>query len=106
MSSTHDIFKQLGLENITAQEKLQLTEELGDVALNRFAARLESMLTDEQIVEFEALMQTDESAAFDLLEKFVPNYKQIVQEEIGLLRNDMLSTHAAVMEKLKQNGKL
>jgi hypothetical protein len=97
---TQDLFKQLGLEKLADSEKLSLSEDLGGVALDRVANRLGAILTPEQASEFEAKLQTNEAAAFTLLEKFVPNYTSIAREEIELLRNEVVDTHAEVMKKL------
>ncbi len=99
-----DLFKQLGLEKLSDEEKLKLSEDLGEVALNRIADRLEAILTPEQASEFESMLQTDEAAAFQLLEKFVPNYQSIVEEEIVSLRQELVDTQAQVMKKLKHSN--
>jgi hypothetical protein len=99
-ATTKDLFKQLGLEKLTDQEKFNLSEDLGGVALDRIASRLEAILTPEQASEFETMLHTDEKGAFELLERFVPDYPSIVQEEIQLLRDDVTATHAEVMKKL------
>jgi hypothetical protein len=96
----NDLFKQLGLQNLSDEDKLKMSEGLGEVVLNRVADRLEAILTPEQAVEFDTLLQTDEAAAFSLLEKYVPEYPEIVAEEMEIVRSDMINTHAAVMKKL------
>jgi hypothetical protein len=95
-----DLFQQIGLEKLADQEKLNISEDLGAVAMDRIATRLEAILTKEQAREFEALLHSDEAKAFTLLKKFVPNYPSIVEEEINLLRDDIVDTHAEVMKKL------
>jgi hypothetical protein len=95
-----DLFQQIGLEKLADQEKLNISEDLGAVAMDRIATRLEAVLTKEQAQEFEALLHSDEAKAFTLLKKFVPNYPSIIEEEINLLRDDIVDTHAEVMKKL------
>ena len=99
-TNVRDLFTQLGLEKLTDKEKLRLSDDLAAVALDRIASRLEAILTPEQAAQFENLLHTDEKGAFELLEKFVPDYPQIVQEEITLLRSDVVDTQADVMKKL------
>ncbi len=95
-----DLFKQLGLKKLSRQEKLDLSEDLGGVAMNRVADRLESLLTPEQVHEFETMLQTDEPKAFELLETFVPQYSAIVAEEIEQVRAEVTTTQAEVMKRL------
>lgn len=95
-----DLFKQLGLSKLSDKDKLKLTEDLGGIVMSRVAARLEAILTTEQALEFETLLHTDEAKGFYYLETIVPNYPEIVSEEIEALRDDMKYTHAVVMKKL------
>lgn len=97
-----DFFTQLGLQKLSDQDKLDLSEDLGEIALDRIAVRIESLLTPEQIAEFEKTLETDETAAFELLKQFVPDYPTIAREEIDQLRAEIVHTHAAVMKKLNQ----
>jgi hypothetical protein len=98
---TSDLFTKLGLEKLSDQEKLNLSEDLGGVALDRIAARFEEILTPEQALEFERLLKTDESKAFALLETFIPDYASIARDEIETLQAEIVDTHTAVMKKLK-----
>lgn len=97
---TGDLFKQLGLDKLSDQTKSDLSEELGQVALDRIASRLEALLTPEQADQFEAALQADEVKAFELLRQFVPEYPQIVQQEIAALRDDMTDSQADIMKKM------
>jgi succinate dehydrogenase flavin-adding protein (antitoxin of CptAB toxin-antitoxin module) len=98
--STKGLFKQLGLEKLSDQEKLNISEDLGEVALNNVADRLDAILTPEQTQAFEEMLQTDQAQAFALLETFVPNFSVIVAEEIESLRANLLDTHAQTMKNL------
>lgn len=97
---SEDLFARLGLAKLSDKEKAALSGDLGEVALHRIAARLEALMTHEQMSEFENLLQHDETAAFDLLKEYVPDYPVIAREEIDQLRSEIVDTHDAVMKKL------
>lgn len=95
----NDLFKQLGLQKLSNEDKLRLSEDLGGVALERIAVRLEARLTPEQMDSFESLLQTDEAEAFTLLKEYVPDYQTIAREEIEQLQDEVINTHDSIMKK-------
>lgn len=98
----NDLFKQLGLDGLSDEAKAGLSEDLGEVAMNRIADRLESLLTPEQAAEFEAELKTDEATAYALLKGYIPDYQSIIREELEQLRAEVIGTHDDVMKKLGQ----
>ncbi len=99
-----DLFEKLGMTNLSHEEKAKMSEDLGEVIMGRVATRMEAILTPEQAEEFEVLLQKDEATAFERLKQFVPNYDEIVQEEVDYMRIDMLETQAEVVERLSQRS--
>lgn len=95
-----DLFKRLGLGKLSDESKSALSEDMGEAAMARIAARLEAMMTPEQMSAFEDKLKTDEAAAFDLLKEYVPGYQSIAREEIDAVRDEIISAHDAVMKKL------
>lgn len=102
-SHTGDLFKQLGLQKLSKSSKNELSEQLGQVAMDRIAARLEAILTPEQAEEFESVLQRDEDEAFALLAQFVPEYPAIVIEEVTGVQNETVAMHDSIMQRFQAN---
>lgn len=95
-----DLFQALGLAHLSDQEKEKMQEQLGGVVLERVLNRGEALLKRRDRKAFNRLRRTDSAGAYEMLERNLPTFSAIVQEEANRIRADMTDTHAAVMKKL------
>ncbi|HEV2973705.1 MAG TPA: hypothetical protein VGX69_01755 [Solirubrobacteraceae bacterium] len=95
-----DLFTQLGFDQLSDDEKQEMSEQLGEVVLAQIEHRCKPLLSRKHRKAYEKLARTDAVAAFQLLEQCIPNFAAIAQEETARVRRETVDTHAAVMRKL------
>ena len=82
--------KQQGITGLSTDDAQSLLQHLYSELELRVGMRLSENLTDEQLAEFEDITNRgDEEAAFNWLETNCPNYKDVVQEELDKLSNEL-----------------
>lgn len=80
----------LGLGALPQEEKEKMKAHVYETLEMQVGMRLASGMTDEQLNEFESLMNNnDESGALKWLESNFPNYKQVVAEEFEKLKGEI-----------------
>lgn len=87
-----NFLKDLGLADLPADEKdaflLHLYEELE----LRVGVELSKTLSEAQLVEFERLIEKDNPTdALEWLETNCPNYKQVVDQELEKLKQEIIA---------------
>jgi hypothetical protein len=95
-----DLFKQLGLDHLSGDEKQTMTDQLGEVVLGEIERRCKPLLSRKQRKTYDKLARTDPAEALILLEQYIPSFSAVAQETMAQVRRDTVDTHAAVMKKL------
>ncbi len=87
-----DLFKELGLENVSYEERMGLLDEMGKVAMDGIWLRLLEHLTEADQAELEKLTDaSDDPAAFmGFLKKKIPNLEDVIKEEIASYKSILL----------------
>jgi uncharacterized protein DUF5663 len=94
-----ELLSELGLEMLPAWEKDLLLAHIGETLEIRVGIRLASEWSDDQLDEFEALLQaSDEEAASAWLETNVPDYRSIVAAELTRLKGELMTQSGAILE--------
>lgn len=87
-----DMFKELGLESISYEERVELLDQMGKVVLEGIWVRILENLSDNDKIELEKL--TDGVVASEELITFlkgkIPNFEDIVKEEIASYKSIIL----------------
>jgi hypothetical protein len=80
----------LGLASLPQDEKEKMKAHIYETLEMQVGMRLASGMSDEQLNEFESLMNNnDEAGALKWLETNFPNYKQVVAEEFEKLKKEI-----------------
>jgi hypothetical protein len=65
----------------------------------RVGIRLASAMTDQQLDDFEAAVETDEDTALRWLEENVPNYRDVVAQELDQMRVEIRQIAPIILAK-------
>lgn len=85
-----DFLAQLGLAALPAEDKKKMLAHIYETLELRVGMRLAQNMSDAQLDEFEKLMDAnDEAGALTWLETNVPNYKEVVAEELEKLKSEI-----------------
>ena len=88
-----NFLKELGLDQLPENQKQAFLEQVYSTLEERVGIQLSEGLTDDQLEEFEGIIDRNESKISSWLEKFVPDYKnqedfQKIQQATGLDAED------------------
>lgn len=90
ISLDDDLLEELGLGSLPAAERKPFLQHVYDTLEIRVGQALTSKLTSDQLAEFEAVIDTgDEAGPLQWLTETVPTYKQTVNEEFELLKQEI-----------------
>ena len=95
----NEFLQNVGLARLPDWEKNLLLEHLYDTLEMRVGVRLSDDMSNEQLDEFEHYFQDkDDAGAFKWLETNFPNYKDIVQAEFDVLKDELLTYAPEILE--------
>lgn len=81
-----DLFKELGLENLASEEKQSLVDDTAYVMIRGAWIKLFEALSPGKQVEFSDLLEGDPEnteAIVEFLRTEIPNYEDIIKEEVA-----------------------
>src|SRR5690606_13320459 len=85
-----NLLKELGLGALPPAEKNKMLAHIYETLEMRVGMTLAQQMTDEQLNEFEAFIDSnDEAGALKWLETNFPNYKQVVADELEKLKTEI-----------------
>lgn len=88
----------LGLGGMPDDQKQAFLQHLYEELELRVGTRLSEGMTDEQLGEFEKLIDAnDQAGALKWLETHRPNYKQVVAEELEALKQEVASNKDKIL---------
>ncbi len=88
-----DLFKELGLENIPAEQKMALGEEMIKTVWQMILVRILETLSDEKKDKLYDLMNAGEPEAVnEYLKAEIPDYDNLVQEEIAKYKQMLVAS--------------
>jgi hypothetical protein len=87
------LLDELGLSALPQEEKTSLLKHIYETLEMRVGMRLAEQMSNAQLDEFERFFNAqDDAGAFRWLETNFPNYKDIVAEEFGKLKQEVGQT--------------
>ena len=92
-----NIIDELNLQALDDDKKMKLIETMSDVVQKRLTLRVVQEMSDEHKNEFEKILDTDSGNISEFLQKVFPNFLDMVQEEIVVLKKDLI-------DKFKKNN--
>lgn len=95
----------LGLGNMPDDQKQAFLQHLYEELELRVGTRLSEGMTDEQLAEFEKLIDAnDQQGALTWLETNRPNYKQVVSEELEKLRKEVMDNRDLIIGDMQSQA--
>lgn len=90
--------EELGLGGMPDEQKKAFLQHLYEELELRVGTRLSEGMSDEQLGDFEKLIDADDQAgALKWLETNRPNYKQVVAEELDKLKNEVAANKDKIL---------
>lgn len=100
-----NLLKEIGLADLPASEKNKMFSHIYETLEMRVGMKLANQMTDAQLSEFEAFIdRNDEAGALKWLETNFPNYKQVVADELDLLKNEIKQVAPQILASANQNA--
>jgi hypothetical protein len=91
----------LGLGHLTDQEKQAVSEKIRTALEARVAVKITQGLSESQENELNNLLSGDDSqAAIDWMEKYIPNYQDVVKTELDGLISQIQHNNVSFVERL------
>lgn len=85
-----NLLKELGLGDLPAEEKNKMLAHIYETLEMRVGMKLAEKMTNEQLDEFEGFIdKNDEAGALKWLETNFPHYKQVVAEQLEVLKSEV-----------------
>ena len=88
MDLTQLLNKELGLENLSQEEKEKIITRFGESLLKRIIFRVFQLLSEQDRKSLEALQGGDEEKINKFLTEKIPNLEKIREEELMSLMDD------------------
>ena len=99
-----NFLQELGLGIIPQEEKDKMLAHIKQTLQDRIGTQVETRLDEAKLDEFDGVIgQNDQAAINAWLENNLPDYKQIVEEEMGKIRTDIEPQVAAIVQKFVAN---
>ncbi|MEK9196232.1 MAG: DUF5663 domain-containing protein [Patescibacteria group bacterium] len=95
----NQFLQDVGLGSLPENEKKEMLRHIYEQLELRVGTRLASGMTDAQLDEFEALINSqDEAGALKWLETNFPNYKDVVANELEKLKLEVKTSAPQILE--------
>ena len=92
---------ELGLGALPPEEKKKMLGDIYETLEMRVGTKLAEKMSDAQLAEFEQLMDSkDEAGAFKWLQTNVPNYKEVVAQELETLKTEVKTAAPQILESM------
>lgn len=95
------LLEELGLSQLSAEQKDQLNSQLADVLQNRITSRILEVMTDEEQKELDKLVAAgDDKKVDEFLAETVPGVELIAGEEFEKLKHEMVRRNEDLKDAL------
>jgi vacuolar-type H+-ATPase subunit I/STV1 len=95
---------ELGLSELPAEEKKKMLAHIYETLELRVGMKLAENMTDAQLDEFEKLADAnDEAGSLKWLETNVPNYRDVVVEQLNALKQEIKKSAPQIIQASKEN---
>ncbi|MDB5163405.1 MAG: hypothetical protein JWS12_22 [Candidatus Saccharibacteria bacterium] len=99
------LLEELGLGSLPADEKNKMLAHIYETLEMRVGMKLAEQMTNEQLDEFESFIdKNDEAGALKWLETNFPNYKQVVADQLELLKSEVKQAAPQIVAASQQNA--
>lgn len=88
-----DLIKEFGLESFSKEDQDKMIQQIGENLKLRVGMKFAEIMSDEQLEQFQDVMDKDnETEATKWLATNIPNYPQLVANEIQAIKDEVHST--------------
>lgn len=91
-----NIISELNLEMLDDEKKVALLDKMSEVIQKRLTLRVLEKLSDSDQDEFEKIMDKEPDKVSDFLQTKIPEFTEIIQEEIVKLKSEMIEKFGKV----------
>jgi hypothetical protein len=79
----------LGLDKLSSDKKTDLVMRMADIIQKRLALRVMKLLPEQALDEYIKIVDNNEIGGHEFLAKKIPNYAEIVEEEIANFKKEI-----------------
>lgn len=99
------LLEEIGLGSLPTDEKNKMLAHIYETLEMRVGMKLAEKMTNEQLDEFEGFIdRQDEAGALTWLETNFPNYKDVVAEQLEVLKNEIKATAPQIIAASQQTA--
>ncbi len=99
------LLDEIGLSALPPEEKNRMLRHIYETLEMRVGMTLAAQMSDQQLDEFEVLAkQNDDAAALQWLEANFPDYKKVVEAELGKLKEEIRKDAEALIEATRHDS--
>lgn len=99
----NNFLDEIGLGSLPENDKAAMLHHIYETLELRVGMRLAEQMTDAQLDEFEAFIdKNDEAGAKQWLDTNLPQYKQVVAEELEKLRQEIKANAPQILQATQQ----
>lgn len=100
-----NLLQELGLGSLPVEEKNKMLGHIYETLEMRVGMKLAEQMSNEQLDEFESFIdKNDEAGALKWLETNFPGYKQVVADELEVLKAEIKKTAPQILAASKQQS--
>lgn len=100
-----NFLNELGLGDLPVQEKNQMLAHIYETLEMRVGVKLASKMTDAQLDEFESYInKDDQKGALSWLESNFPDYKDVVSQELGKLKQEVKESAPQILAEIEKGS--
>lgn len=98
-----NLLLELGLGSLPAEEKNLMLRHIYETLEMRVGMKLAERMSNEQLDEFETFIDSnDDSGALKWLETNFPDYKQVVADQLDVLKNEIKAQASSIVAASQQ----
>jgi histidinol dehydrogenase len=91
----------LGLAHLTDEEKQEVAEKIRTALESKVGIKLAHSLNEDQLNEFNGIIGGDDpKAAMDWMEKNMPNYRDVVMDELDAIIDQIKHNNLSFIKRL------
>jgi uncharacterized protein YbcC (UPF0753/DUF2309 family) len=97
-----NLISALGIESLSDEKKASLIEKMAELTEKRIILRLMEELPESAHQEFEKIAGEGDQIKIQFLQERVPNLREIIQEEVGKVKKEILEQGEKIDQELKE----
>lgn len=99
------LLEEIGLGSLPTEEKNKMLAHIYETLEMRVGMKLAEQMTNEQLDEFEGFIdRQDEAGALTWLETNFPDYKQVVAQQLEVLKSEIKATAPQIIAASQQQA--